>query len=115
MTCLIGENVVICDGVSGWRVNPVGHCPWCLEQRRCLETAIFGGYCGWDVICGTCGSRWSLEDGVRFWKVSEDERDENIARVASVVDPKCWDCHDTGDKGDPMDEPGKFPCECGAA
>lgn len=115
MTCHVGEGIVICDGVSGWRVEPAKHCPWCLETRRCLGTPIFGGYCGSDYICGTCGSYWSEEDDTRFRKLTEEEREQNIARVTSVADPKCWKCHDTGDAGDMMDEPGANPCDCRAS
>ncbi|HEX6038883.1 hypothetical protein [Longimicrobium sp.] len=94
-------------------MSPALECGWCLEKRRCIETPIFSGYCGYDVICGTCGSEWNTDDG-RFRKIDNDERDANIARVAAMPDPKCWECHDTGDTGEPMDEPGTHPCKCGA-
>lgn len=114
MTCHYGEGIIVCDGLSGWRVEPDKLCPWCRELRRCLGSPVFSGWCGYDYICGTCGSYWSEEDGVRLRKLTEDERDENIARVAAQPDPKCWDCHDTGDRGSPLDEPDAYPCLCGA-
>lgn len=113
MTCHIGENIIICDGQSGWRVEPALQCPWCDERRRCLRTWIHGGYSGFDAICGTCGSYWSWCDEISFRKLTDNERDENIARVAARPDPKCWDCHDTGDTGGPMDVEDS-PCSCGA-
>lgn len=114
MTCHIGENIVVCDGFSGgWRVRLDGWCQWCLEKRRMVQVLIYGGYCGMDIICGTCGSYGSVDDGVQWRKLTEDERDENIARVAATPDPKCWKCHDTGDTGQPgFDEPDAHPCDC---
>lgn len=120
MTCRIGENVIICDGQSGWRVYPDLQCPWCLERRRCIGTAIFGGWCGFDYICGTCGTKWSTDDDRPISEVgkriSNEQREQNIARVAALADPKCWDCHDSGDTGMPgFDEPGAHPCACSVA
>jgi hypothetical protein len=114
VTCRQVENAIICDGVSGWRVEPAKRCPWCLETRRCLGTPIFSGYGGHDYICGTCGSYWSEDDYVSYRKLTNDQRDANIARVAGRADPKCWDCHDTGDAGTFLDEPDSHPCKCGA-
>jgi len=114
MTCHIGDGIVICDGLSGgWRVDPQGWCQWCLEKRRCISVPIYGGYGGFEFICGTCGSYGSVDDGVIFRKLTEEERAANIERVASVLDPDCWKCHDTGDTGQPgFDEPDTHPCEC---
>lgn len=114
MTCHVGDGFIICDGQSGWRVSPSTHCPWCLEERRCLTTLIFSGWCGSDYICGTCGSRWSNDGEVWMPKITEQERDENIARVAAAKDPQCWECHDTGDISDPAIELEAKQCPCGA-
>lgn len=115
MTCHIGPNIIVCDGVSGgWRIAQ-GHCPWCcLGERttRALYAWIFGGYAGRDWICGECGQKWSDEGGA--WKVTEEQREQNIARVAATPDPNCWDCHDTGDKGAPWAMPDSDVCECQA-
>lgn len=119
MTCHIGEGVVVCDGQGGWYVYRDLSCPWCKERRRCIGTQIFGGWCGNDYICGTCGSVWDSEsETVR--KLTEAQRDENIARVAAMKDPGCWDCRDTGDKEwnvpliDPDAEPDFCACEAGS-
>lgn len=100
MTCHIGEGVILCDGQSGWRVG-FRSCPWCClegRQTRVLITDIFGGWCGQDIICGECGQKWSTDEG-GMHKMTEEKREENKARVASMPDPKCWDCHDTGEAG----------------
>jgi hypothetical protein len=126
MTCTVYRSdsgasvVVVCNGRShGWRIR-YGCCPWCAPdptwgQRRVAYVSIYGGDGGEDCICGECGSEWSSYDGdVTFGKLDLDERDDNIALVASIPDPKCWDCHDTGDTGMPgLDEPGANPCACG--
>lgn len=115
MTCHISENVIVCNGQNGWRVEPFAYCPWCMERRRCLTTLIFSGWCGSDYICGTCGSRWSDDGGIWMPKISEEAREENIARVAAMPDPKCWDCHDTGDISHPAIDMEPKPCQCEAA
>ena len=84
MTCHVGEGIVVCDGASGWRVEPMKRCPWCMEDRRCLGTLIFGGYGGSDYICGTCGSYWCEDDFTIYRKVTEAQRDENIERVLAL-------------------------------
>lgn len=94
MTCHIGHNVIVCTSTGKWKVDPSVPCPWCLEDRWCLYAEVYGGWCGRDYICGTCGTYWS-SDSESICKHSEEEREENIAQVASVPDPKCWDCHDT--------------------
>lgn len=116
MTCQVGQGFAICDGQSGgWRVT-LAYCPWCKEHRRCLSVAIFGGWCGHDFKCGTCGYHWGSDD--EGWrKLTEEERDKNIAAVAARPDPDCWECHDTGDTtdpGNPIDEPILRPCACAA-
>ena len=96
MTCHVGQNIVVCDGQSGgWRVGYLV-CPWCCIESttRCLYVWIFGGYGGLDAICGKCGQKWSSEATLR--NLNNEEREKNIARVGSVADPKCWECHDTG-------------------
>jgi hypothetical protein len=117
MTCHVGENIIVCDGQSGgWRVTQA-KCPWCCvpsdEPVRCLCVLIFCGYGGMDYLCGACGQEWSSDDDTRLWKTTDAQREENRARVASVHDPKCWQCHDTGDVGMPgFDEPDSHPCNC---
>ena len=96
-----------------------GSCPWCAPvafgtQTRQLAAPIFGGYCGERRICGACGYEGETEDEAPR-EVSDEDREKNIARVASVPDPKCWKCHDTGDQGMPLDEPDTHPCDCGGA
>lgn len=109
--------MIVCDGLSGWRVVH-GSCPWCAPpalgtQTRQLAAWIFGGYCGERRICGACGYEGETEDeGLR--EVSDEDRERNKARVASVPDPKCWKCHDTGDRGMPWQEPDTNPCDCAA-
>lgn len=101
---------IVC-GPGPWRVARNHPCPWCLEKRRCLIAPVFGGWCGYDLKCGTCGTAWSTDDG--GLKTSEEDREKNIALVASVPDPKCWDCHDSGWTGEsPIDE--GYPCVCAA-
>lgn len=122
MTCRVGQGVVICDGQSGgWRVGH-GLCPWCCVRGdvpvRLLYVWIYGGYGGRDCICGSCGFAWSEDDEWRS-RMKDDhdseEREANIAKVAAVPDPACWDCHDTGDCGQPgFDEPDANPCACAA-
>ncbi len=114
MTCRVAGNAIIDDGQSGWRVYPVKSCPWEKAARRCIGTAIFGGYCGYDFICGTCGSYWSEEDGIGYRKLTNDQREANIARVTAFPDPECWECHDSGDVGTPLNCPGENPCTCPA-
>jgi hypothetical protein len=116
MTCHIGDGIIICTGLGAWHVAQLA-CPWCClgdAMVRCLTTPIHSGYCGFDSICGSCGQRWSSDEPLR--KMSEEQREENIAWVASVPDPKCWKCHDTGDPdwlNLEIEEESK-PCECGA-
>lgn len=116
MTCHFGEGVIVCDGRSsqGWRVS-FAWCPWCClpgdKPVRVLAVDIFGGWGGSDLICGTCGQFWSNDGENHYRRMTEDQRDENIARVVAVPDPNCWDCHDTGDKSRPWDEEA-IPCEC---
>lgn len=119
MTCHTDKDgnvlVSICDGHGdGWRVAREKPCQWCLEKRRCLYAYVFGGWCGTDWVCGTCGSEWTEEDYLYWKKVTEEQRDENVARVAAHPDPKCWDCHDTGDAGLPFHDD-TTPCKCEAA
>jgi len=64
------------------------------------------------MICGTCGSFWSTDSGEVRKNMSNDERDENIAKVAAMADPKCWVCHDSGWIESPIDEPRE--CDHGA-
>lgn len=118
MTCIQAGSAIVCTGTGRWRVGRAA-CPWCWlkgdELRRSLVTPVFGGWCGHDLICGNCGQSWSSDDD-RLRKLTDAQRDENIGRVAAVPDPKCWACHDTGDKGDPgnplLEE--ADPCSCGA-
>jgi len=94
MTCHVGQGIVVCTG-SPWRPALDVECPWCLEKRRCLCSEVHGGWCAPDFICGTCGSFWNAEQE-RPIKMTEAERDENVALAASIPDPTCWICHDTG-------------------
>lgn len=119
MTCHVGDGIVICDGRSGgWRVGRVW-CPWCCvkdETVRGLTVLIFGGYGGFDAICGSCGFAWACDDEwlPRMNPHDQEKREENIALVAATPDPKCWKCHDTGDVGMPgFDMPDSNPCDCG--
>lgn len=122
-----GHSAVVCDGCSGgWRVTSA-RCPWCCvkdEAVRCLSVLIYGDYEGSDYVCGKCGYAWIQDDYA--WSQDDDvyprvdpqdneARQKNIALVASTPDPKCWDCHDTGDTGMPgLEMPGEHPCKCGA-
>ena len=116
MTCNFGEGIVLCT-VDRWRVVLDAYCPWCDERRRCLAAAVFSGWCGNDYICGTCGSYFNSDEPPR--KLTEDERAENIAKVAAKADPACWTCHDTGDARPPdmpaMDENDLDPKPCACA
>lgn len=109
------SGISIC-GPGPWRVDPERLCPWCLERRRCLSAPVYGGWCGFDHICGTCGTRWSDDDDRGLRKHTEEEREANIACVAAVADPKCWDCHDTGDTATVFIDPdADTRCSCPAA
>lgn len=122
MTCRIatlgsGVTAIVCDGrTGGWRVD-FALCPWCCVKGdkpvRVLSVLIYSGYGGSDFICGTCGQAWSDDGECWYRKMSEDDRDANIAKVAAVPDPKCWDCHDTGERAHPLAEESD-PCHCGA-
>ena len=119
VTCHFGDGIVVCDGQSGgWRVTHV-LCPWCCVQGaepvRALSVLIFGGYGGSDYICGSCGQNWASADEVYLRKVTNEERETNIAKVAARADPKCWDCHDTGDVGMPGFDVEPMPCKCGVS
>lgn len=101
--------VIVCSGTGPWRVAHV-NCPWCKELRRCLTSLVFSGWCGSDYKCGTCGTFWSSEQDGPL-KTSEPDREKNIALVASVPDPTCWDCHDSGWTGESPVDMG-HPCAC---
>lgn len=94
MTCKIGDGVIVCSA-GPWRVRLNVECPWCQERRRCLAADVFGGWCGQDYMCGTCGSYWDSESGT-VRKLTEEQREKYIAEVAATPDPQCWDCHDRG-------------------
>lgn len=100
MTCHIGEGVTICTGRNGSFVA-FAACPCCCLRGdppvRCLDTPIFSGWCGSDMVCGNCGQEWSTDDDRPMRNTPIEQRDANIALVAATPDPKCWDCHDTGD------------------
>ena len=107
------QGVAFICGPGPWRVAHAA-CPWCClpgdPRRRCLEALVFGGWCGSDLICGHCGYEWSTDDDVRRKGPEDEERQENIAKVAAVPDPKCWKCHDSGWIESPIAEPAR--CEC---
>lgn len=106
-----GQGFAIVCGPGPWRVALDVPCPWCKEKRRCLTAEVFGGWCGNDYKCGTCGTYWSSEGDTL--KTTEADRADNIARVAATPDPKCWDCHDSGwTSENPIDE--GHPCACAA-
>lgn len=105
--------VIVCDGLSGWRVASDKYCHWCMEKRRMLWSYVHGGYSGIDYFCGTCGSYVSVEDYVRFHKISESDRDEHIVTVAARPDPKCFECQDSGDRAMPLSDEPEF-CVCAA-
>lgn len=106
MTCIVGEGIVVCTS-DPWRVG-YALCPWCClpgdQPVRHLVALVYGGWCGSDLLCGTCGQFWS-SDMDRLRATPNDEREENIAKVAAKADPSCWTCHDSGWIESPIAEP----------
>jgi hypothetical protein len=88
MTCHYGPGIVICDGRGRWKIKDMW-CPWCCvkgETVRALVTRVYGGYGGFDAICGSCGFKWSADDEWRpLMNPHDNERREaNIERVAAA-------------------------------
>ena len=121
MTChaLTSDGKVVgflCTGRGGWRVS-FAACPWCClpgdKPVRHLEALVYGGWCGSDYVCGSCGQEWS-SDSDRLLRIPDEKREANKAEVGARPDPKCWDCADTGDITGPLDWDEPKDCPCGA-
>jgi hypothetical protein len=71
-------------------------CPWCcLGEDTTVVAArwVYGGWCGCDFLCGACGQSWSTDDDRPLGRLSEDERERNLARVAEMrtrMEPGPW-------------------------
>jgi len=86
MTCIRFDGGVIC--VPGDYTHLVMEsCPWCcLGDDKTVHAVriVHSGYCAPDMICGTCGQRWSADDDRRLRAGREDERLEAIGIVAQM-------------------------------
>src|SRR5262245_13477051 len=119
MTCHYGDGIVLCTGRTGSFVGYAA-CPWCClpgdPPVRVLDTPIFSGWCGSDMVCGNCGQEWSTDSEYFPENTPDQKRQWNLAAVTATHDPKCWDCHDTGfrDIRNPLDVPSER-CPCGTS
>ena len=85
---------IVADGrVVGFICHPgnyshlvMASCPWCcLGEDRTMHAfrEVYGGWCAPDMICGTCGQKWTADDD-SLRKMREDERLEGIGWVAQM-------------------------------
>ena len=121
MTCISSDGLTICMA-GPWRVVRGGlACPFCstsdADKTRHISAPVHSGWSGYDYICGRCGLYSNSEEydarpmeGRRL-----KEAEENIARVAAMPDPACWECGDLGYTENPIEGPRPCGCEAGRA
>lgn len=82
-----GKSVGFICGPGPYRNLVEAWCPWCCfegDLRVHAMRQVYSGWCAPDMICGTCGQKWTGDDD-RLRPMKEDKRDENVAFVAALV------------------------------
>ena len=106
-----GQVVGFVCGPGSYRHLVEVSCPWCClgtERTVCAVRTVFGGWCGFDFVCGSCGFAGSSEMD-REPRISEERRDQNIEMVRGMQSagiPLAWpelDLLDPGIQEDPPD------------
>jgi hypothetical protein len=87
MTCemIIPGTGFICTGTGEWRPMRAV-CPFCsmtgTQTRPCVAADVYGGFCGQDYICASCGFRWNSDERPRIKPLGPREWHEAQKRAA---------------------------------
>jgi len=92
MTCTFltddqGKTVAIACGPGGYSHLVMASCPFCClgdDQQIHAFREVHSGYSAPDLICGSCGQYHSEDFEGDNPKMSEDQREENKAKVADM-------------------------------